>query len=81
MRVWMNMDLSKNYPEGYEEDSEQSRDMEAMMVGEVIDLIEKNTEKGSYNSDNKSFVEFLQAKGNKFPTFRQAIELLYLYVR
>lgn len=44
VRVWMNADLSKNYPEGYEEDSQQSKDSERIMVGEVIQLIERNTE-------------------------------------
>ena len=43
VRVWMNADLSKNYPEGYEEDSAHSRDSERIMVGEVVELIEKNT--------------------------------------
>ena len=33
VRVWMNADLSKNYPEGFEEDSAQSKDSELIMVG------------------------------------------------
>ena len=39
VRVWMNCDLSKNYPEGYEKDGQGSRDSERLMVGEIINLI------------------------------------------
>ena len=43
VRVWMNSDLSKNYPLGFEKDGEGSRDSERLMVGEIVAMIDKNT--------------------------------------
>lgn len=44
VRVWMNSDLSKNYPEGIEKDGEGSKDGERLMVGEIVSMIDRNTE-------------------------------------
>lgn len=64
----MNSDLSKNYPEGFEKDGEGSRDSERLMVGEIINLIERNTEDSEGLDINISL--YFQRNGIKYPTFK-----------
>lgn len=52
------------------------------MVGEVVELIEKNTElQADSTRESTPLSEFFQTNGNKYPSFREAVELLYLYIR
>ena len=73
IRVWMNADLSKNYPEGYEEDGSYSRDKERVMTREVVELIEKNTEILNDCIPCGTVTDFFEIKGNREPTFREAV--------
>lgn len=66
LRVWMNSDLSKNYPQCLVKENE-SLDSEREMVEQILTLIERNTEDREGLQVNISL--YFQRKGIKHPTF------------
>lgn len=86
IKVWLNADLSKNYPDSYDDETHLSRDYEKIMVTEIVAMIEKNTnfEGGDRTEDSRyGFLPlsvFMDRNNTRHASFPEIQEVIRQYV-